>query len=163
MSQVTSIPSPAGDRAAAMRADFDSAFSRIPRQPQVDLTDVLALRIGDEPCMLRLTDAAEVVARPILTPVPTPVPALIGITACRGSPVAAYDLGLLLGRAPVTPRWLIVVAAEPGIGLVFQHFDGYHRIPLGMAGSQRLIEMSTLIDAITRFAHHRGNHQEIDS
>ncbi len=155
--------SPGADRAAQMRADFDSAFSRVPVQPQLDLTNVLALRIGDERCMLRLSDVAEVVAHPILTPVPTSAPALIGITACRGFPTAAFDLGVLLGRAPVAPRWLVVAAAEPGVGLVFEHFDGYQQILLGLAGSQRLIEMSTLIDGITRLTHFRSANLEIDS
>ena len=163
MSRSIGIPVQKGERAARMRAEFDSAFSRPPVEPSTDLTDVLQLRIGDEPCLLRLSEVTELIAHPVLTPVPTPVPALIGIAACRGSPIAAYDLGLLLGRAPVVPRWLVIVAAESGAGLVFEHFDGYQRISLGPDGSQRLIEMPTLIAAITRLAQPRNLNQENDS
>lgn len=163
MIQPAPIPVQSGSRAAKMRAEFDAAFSRPPIDSQIELTDVLALRIGDEPCVLRLSDIAEVIAHPALTPVPTEVPALIGLTARRGSPVAAYDLALLLGRAPVAPRWLVLAAAEPGVGLAFEHFDGYQRIPLGLDGPGHLVEMSTLIDAITRLAPHRSSNQEIES
>ena len=156
------IPAQLDGRAAEMRVDFDSGFSRLPVQLEVELTDVLALRIGDEPCLLRLSDIAEVIARPVLTSVPTLAPALIGLTAGRGAPIAAYDLGLLLGRAPVTPRWLVLAAAEPGVGLAFEHFNGYRRIELGPNGSQQLVEMSTVIDAITRLTH-RSSNQGIDS
>ncbi|HST83800.1 MAG TPA: chemotaxis protein CheW [Kineosporiaceae bacterium] len=163
MSRPIGIPAQIGERAAQMRADFDSAFSRLPVQPPTDLIDVLELKIGDDSCLLRLSEVAELVAHPVFTPVPTPVPALIGIAACRGSPIAAYDLGLLLGRAPVAPRWLVIVAAEPGVGLVFEQFDGYQRISLGPGGSQRLIEMTTLIAAITQLAQPRSTNQENDS
>jgi hypothetical protein len=162
MNSSTEIPAHSGERVAQMRADFDSAFSRLSVQPTTDLTDVLELKIGDDRCLLRLSEVAELVAHPVLTPVPTPVPALIGIAACRGSPIAAYDLGRLLGRAPVAPRWLVIVAAEPGVGLVFEHFAGYQRISLGAGGSQRLIEMTTLIAAITRLAQPRSTDLEND-
>ena len=156
------LPALVVDRAAAMRAEFDAAFSRVPVQSEAELTDVLALRIGDEPCLLRLSDVAEVSAHPLLTPVPTSVRALLGITGGRGSPVAAYDLGLLLDRAPVTPRWLVVAAAEPGVGLAFEHFDGYQRVSLGTSRSRLLVEMTTLIEAITRLTPHHSSNQEID-
>ena len=78
-------------------------------------------------------------------------------------PVGAYDLGLLLGRAPVEPRWLVLVAAEAGVGLLFEHFDGYHRIPLRPDGSRQLVEMSTLIEAITGLTHRRSQNQELES
>ena len=160
MSRHAGILTQPGGRVAEMRTEFDAAFSRVPAPPAVDLTDVLALRVGNEPCLLRLSDIAEVSAYPVLTPVPTPVPALIGITVGRGSPIAAYDLGLLLGRAPVTPRWLVLAAASPGVGIVFEHFDGYRQTSLGPAGSAQLVEMSTLIGVITRLVPHASDHQE---
>jgi chemotaxis signal transduction protein len=163
MSRHGGIPVQTGGRVAEMRAEFDSAFSRSSVPSDTELTDVLALRIGDEPCLLRLSDIAEVIAHPVLTPVPSLAPALIGLTSGRGSPVGAYDLGSLLGRAPVEPRWLVLVAAEAGVGLLFEHFDGYHRIPLGPDGSRQLVEMSTLIEAITGLTHRRSQNQELES
>jgi hypothetical protein len=161
MSRHAGIPTQGGGRAAEMRTEFDLAFSRVPVSTETDLTDVLALRIGDEACLLRLSDIAEVIARPMLTPVPTSAPAMLGITAGRGVPVAGYDTGLLLGRSPVLPHWLVLVAAEPAIGLVFEHFDGYQQISNGSTGDRRLLEMPALIDAVTRLTRHRSPSQEL--
>lgn len=163
MSRYGGVPIQADGRVARMRVEFDSAFSRSPVVPDADLTDVLGLRIGDEPCWLRLTEIAEVIAHPVFTPVPTSVPTLIGLGTGRGLPIGAYDLGLLLGRGPVKPRWLVLAAAEPGVGLAFEHFDGYQRIPLGPDGSRRLVEMSTLIDRIARLSHRRSSDLEVES
>ena len=149
-------------RVAELRAEFDSAFARRPAAEGGELTDVLALRVGDDAGALRLSDLAEVLAHPVLTPVPTSVPALIGLAAGRGYPIGVFDLGLLLGHRPVEPRWLVRAAAAP-VGLVFEHFDGYQRISLDSAGSPPLISMSVLIDAITRLAPRRTNPQEIES
>ena len=91
----------------------------------------------------------------------TSAPALLGITAGRGVPVAGYDTGLLLGRSPVLPHWLVLVAAEPAIGLVFEHFDGYQQISNGSTGDRRLLEMPALIDAVTRLTRHRSPSQEL--
>ncbi len=113
--------------------------------------------------MLRLSEIAEVVAHPVLTAVPTTTPALLGLTAARNTPIAGYDLGLLLGRAPVAPRWMVLAAADPGVGLVFEHFEGYHRISLEDGGSQRMITMASLIETITRFTRHRYANQESTS
>src|SRR4051812_29595626 len=146
MSRVGGIPSQVEGRVAELRAEFDSAFARRSAPEGSELTDVLALRIGEDAVVLRLSDLAEVIAHPVLTPVPTTVPALIGLAAGRGYPIGVFDLGLLLGRRPVKPRWLVRAAVEP-VGLTFEHFDGYQRISLESAGSPSLVTMSTLIDA----------------
>ena len=160
MSRHAGIPTQTGGLVAELRTEFDSAFARLPAPAGEALTDVLALRLGDEACMLRLSDIAEVIAHPVLTPVPTPVPALLGITTARGVPVAAYDLGQLLGRAPVTPHWLVLSAAEPGVGVVFERFDGYRQFSPGPNGSTQLIEMAALIALITQLMPRRNSIQE---
>ena len=142
---------PVDGRAAQMRAEFDDGFTRVPVAVEADLTDVLALRLGEVPALLRLGDIAEVIAEPVLTPVPGPVPALLGIAVGRGVPVAAYDLGLLFDQGPVAPRWLLLLASEPGIGIVFEHFDGFYRLGPDAARSDRLIEVPALIDTIRQF------------
>jgi hypothetical protein len=138
------------DRAALMRAEFDAGFARLPSGDETDLTDVLALRVGDDEVVLRLDEITELIARPVLTPVPSTAPALIGLTASRGTPVAAYDLGVLLGRPPATPRWMVIAAAEPAAGLTFEHFGGYRRIALGSRSSHRLVEVPALVEEIRR-------------
>jgi chemotaxis signal transduction protein len=163
MSRHVEVLGPTTSRAVQMRVEFDSAFSRVPVNSQIELTDVLALSIDEQPCLLRLSDLAEVIAHPAITAVPTQAPALLGLAARRGHPVGVYDLGRLLGRAPVTPRWLVFVAAEPGIALAFESLDGYRRIELSENKSRELIEMSTVIDRIGRLAPHRSEPQESDS
>jgi CheW-like protein len=158
------VPHQGAGRAAEMRIEFDSSFARVPTQEQTDLTDVLMLRIGDVPCVLRLSDIAEVIRRPVLTPVPTSTPALLGITTGRGVPVAAFDLGVLLGQDAVGRRWLLLLAAEPGVGLTFEQFDGYRRVALDSGGSHRLVEVPALIAEIRQLSHgYRDTDREKDS
>jgi hypothetical protein len=141
---------PAG-RADLMRAEFDGAFARPPHRPETDLEDVIALRLGDEPCVLRLADIAGLIADPLLTVLPTPVPALRGIIGNRGSVIAAYDLGILRRGLPTSPGWLAILAAEPTVGVTFEHFDGYRRIHRGSPEAGRAIEMRVVIEAIRAF------------
>jgi chemotaxis signal transduction protein len=134
--------------AAEMRAEFDSAFSRPPRQPGTGLEDMLALRLGAERCFVRLSDIAGVIANPLLTAVPTTAPALLGITSNHGSLVGAYDLAVLLGRVPTKPRWLVICAAEPSVGLTFEHFDGYQRVTGSLSESVLLVRMPAVVETI---------------
>jgi chemotaxis signal transduction protein len=150
------IPSPRTARADGMRADFDSAFSRAPKPADAELEDILALRLGDERCLVRLSDIAGVIAGPLLTAVPTSAPALLGITSNHGSVVAAYDLAILLGRAPTPPRWMVITAAEPSLGLTFEHFDGYQRISRGLADSVLVVAMTSVIATIRALASPPG-------
>lgn len=142
------IPQQRTGLAAEMRAEFDSAFSHLPRQPGTELEDVLALRLGAERCFVRLSDIAGVIAHPRLTVVPTPAPALLGITSNHGSLVGAYDLAVLLGRVPTKPRWLVICAAEPSIGLTFEHFDGYQQVTGSLSESVLLVRMRAVVESI---------------
>jgi chemotaxis signal transduction protein len=157
------------NRAGAMRAEFDAAFARPPRNLETDLEDVIALRLDDEPCVLRLSEIAGVIAHPLLTVLPTPAPALLGIIGNRGSVVAAYDLGRLDGGPASRPGWLVIAAAEPTVGVAFEHFDGYRRIRTGSLDAGRLIEMTALVATIRSLSdqphltHRHGADQEYES
>jgi chemotaxis signal transduction protein len=142
-----------------MRAEFDLVFSRPPRSAQTDLEDVLALRLGDERCVLRLSDIAGVIAHPVLTVVPTPVTALLGITGNRGSVVAAYDLAVLLGRAPSEPRWLVIARSEPSLGVTFEHFDGYRRVPHSSTESLLLVQMPSVLETVRALGRNSQNNR----
>ena len=152
----TGIPSPRTARADGMRAEFDSAFSRAPKPADAELEDILALRLGDERCLVRLSDIAGMIAQPLLTAVPTPAAALLGITSNQGSVVAAYDLAVLLGRAPTPPRWMVITAAEPSLGLTFEHFDGYQRIPRDLTSTVLVVAMASVIETIRALASRPG-------
>jgi hypothetical protein len=148
MTRYGHLTGPGEDRVAQMRAEFDAGFAGVPQSDGADLTDVLALRMGDAEILLRLADIGELIARPALTRVPSTSPALIGLTASHDRPLAAYDLATLLGQAPGRPRWLVIVAAEPGVGLAFEHFGGYRRIPLAPGHAHRLVEVAGLVEEI---------------
>jgi chemotaxis signal transduction protein len=152
MSAPASIVTDPPSRAAQMRRDFDAGFTRPAQRSSVILVDVLALRLGDEPRLLRLRDIAGVIAHPVLTSVPTPAPALQGIVGNRGSVVAAYDLGTLLGQPPAIPRWLVITAAEPSVAVTFEQFDGYQRIERDTADPAMIVEMPMIIDTIRDLA-----------
>jgi chemotaxis signal transduction protein len=137
-------------RAAEMRAEFDASFAAVPMPRRADPHSVLSLRVDDEPCLVRLADVARVIARPALTAVPTPTPALLGLTFSQGDVIAVYDLGRLLGRSPLPPRWLVVAAADPSIGLAFARFDGHRRITGEEPGSV-LLDMTSLIGSVRAF------------
>lgn len=149
------VPQPRTERAATMHAEFDAGFARPPAQTDTALEDVLALRLGDERCVLRLRDLAGVVAHPLITAVPTASPALVGLIGNRGTVVAAYDLCVLRGGPPSTPRWLVISAAEPSVGVTFEHFDGYRRVNRGRQDVGRLIDLPAVIATIRTIAGSR--------
>jgi purine-binding chemotaxis protein CheW len=140
-----------------MRAEFDAAFAQPPPPADTELEDVLALRLGDDRCVLRLSDIARMAASPPLTAVPTPAPALLGITSHHGAVIAAYDLAILLGRPPSQPRWLVIAKGEPSLGVTFEHFDGYQRIRRSSTDSLLLVQMPTIVGivrALTQNSQH---------
>jgi chemotaxis signal transduction protein len=151
MSQPT-VAYPRTERAAQMRADFDTAFAQPPQHSTAVLEDVLALRLGDERRLLRLRDIAGVIAHPLLTSVPSPAPALQGILGNRGSVVAAYDLCTLLGQPAEVPRWLVISAAEPTVAVTFEQFEGYQRIDRDRADPGVIVEMPAIVEAIRALA-----------
>jgi chemotaxis signal transduction protein len=139
-------------RAAQMRAEFDSGFTRPEAQSTAVLEDVLALRLGQEQRLLRLRDIAGVIAHPLLTAVPSPAPALQGIVGNRGSIVAAYDLAALLGQPATIARWLVISAEEPSVAVTFEQFDGYRRIDRDTTDSSQIVEMPAIVETIRTLA-----------
>lgn len=144
--------------AAELRAEFDSGFAHLPRPSGDGQVDVLVLRVGEQERALRLSDVAEVCSRPPLTPVPTHVPALVGLGASRGLPIAAYDLAVLTGGQHQEPRWLLVMAADPGIGLVVAGLVGYRHLAATdgqlMPAPERqphLLDVPAILGTIGRF------------
>ena len=134
-----------------MRAEFDASFARPPAPPEADLADVLALRLGSGPAVLRLDAISAVVARPRVTAVPTPVRALLGVSAERGAVIAVYDLGLLLGGTALSPHWMVVLAAEPSVAVAFEQFEGYRRIGPGRTGLGPVLAVDALLETVRGF------------
>jgi len=118
------------DRAARLRDAFDRSFgeARPPDPPASE--NLLAIRIGSEPCALRLSEIAGLFADRKITPLPGGAPALLGIAGFRGAIVPVYDLPALLGHRPEEDvRWLAMAAGET-VAFAVGALDGHLRIAL---------------------------------
>lgn len=116
--------------AGTLRRRFDAAFAAAPPPPAAGFEDVLAIRLGGDPYVLRLSEIAGLHADRQIAPVPSAHPALLGIAALRGQLLPVYDLGALLGYARAErPRWFVVGPAPATIGLAFADMERPLRLP----------------------------------
>lgn len=115
------------EREAELRTAFDRLFAAPSRADVAAKLDLLAIRVGAEPCAIRLSDVTGLFADRSITPVPGGNPALLGIAGFRGALVPVYSLRALLGHSgPQAQRWLVVAAAAP-LALAFDVFEGHLR------------------------------------
>jgi purine-binding chemotaxis protein CheW len=115
------------DRAAELREDFDRAFAAPLRAEATVTVDLLAIRVGEQTCALRLSEIAGLHAGKKVTRIPGAHSLLRGIAGFRGTVLPVYDLKALLGAACAeAPRWLVVAAAMP-VALAFETFIGHLR------------------------------------
>lgn len=121
-------PADLGGRAAELQAMFDSSFARARNFDDSPTEDFLAIRLGAEPCAIRLAEITGLYADKPITRVPGRVAALLGIASFRGVILPVYDLAMLVGYPPsAAPRWLVVAASVP-VALAFDGFDQHLRI-----------------------------------
>jgi chemotaxis signal transduction protein len=115
-------------RSAELRSAFDRAFAS-PVHPDTTVKqDLLAVRVGPEPCAMRLLEIAGLFVDRRITRIPTEETALVGIAGFRGTILPVYSLPILLGHPQTqTPRWL-VVTANGAIALAFDLFEGHLRV-----------------------------------
>lgn len=113
-------------RADVLRAELDTSFARPRELARPEMTELLAIRIGEEPYALRLSEVqALLVDRPIAR-LPTPVTELIGLCAIRGAIAPVYDLAQLLGRSvrrAQPPRWIVLAQHRELIALAFDALE----------------------------------------
>jgi chemotaxis signal transduction protein len=120
---------PEATSAAALRRAFDASFAAAPPPPAAGFEDVLAIRLGSDPYLLRLSEIAGLHVDRQIVPVPTAHPGLLGIAALRGQILPVYDLGVVLGYAPgESPRWLVLGPAPRSISLAFAELEGPLRL-----------------------------------
>lgn len=115
-----------------LRQTFDRSFARVPHtETDTDIVEnLLAVRVGSRPYVLRLAEVSGLFVDKKITWLPSPMSELLGIAGLRGTVLPVYDLGMLLGcTRAAAPRWLLVTAATP-VGLAFDGFDGYLSVRL---------------------------------
>jgi chemotaxis signal transduction protein len=122
-------PTDVTDRLAGLRDDFDRSFTEPARQHDDEYAELLAIRAGGRPYVLRLSQTSGVHSDRPVTPLPGPQPALLGVAGFGGAIVPVYDLAALLGH-PVgeRPRWLALAAGAPPLALAFHELDGHLRV-----------------------------------
>lgn len=115
--------------AAALRAAFDGSFAELQAADAASYTDLLAIRVGEHPYALRLSEVLAVHTDRKLVPVPGPRPELLGLVGLRGLVVPVYDLRQLLGYAAgPPPRWLAVARNGSPIAVAFEAFEAHLRV-----------------------------------
>ncbi len=113
-----------------MRQAFDRTFAEPPRTELRETESFLAIRLGNDPYMIRLTETAGLFADRKVTRLPSPVAELRGVAGLRGAVLPVYDLAALLGYAAApAARWLVVAKSAP-VAFAFELFDGQLRIDL---------------------------------
>ncbi|MDY7090273.1 MAG: chemotaxis protein CheW [Actinomycetota bacterium] len=115
-------------RLRRLRRDFDQSFAEPARSHDEEDLELLTIRAGGHPYAIRLSQTSGVHPDRPVTPLPGPQPALLGLAGFAGGVVPVYDLAALLGH-PVAevPRWLVLAAGSPALGLAFHALDGHVR------------------------------------
>jgi hypothetical protein len=118
--------------AQRLRADFDRSYALAPEPRQVEGDDLLGVGLGGDPYALRVADIARLAAGSTVAPLPGGASACLGLVGLRGELLPAWDLGALLGYAPLRgqPKWLASSASVPRWAAAFERFDGYLKAPL---------------------------------
>jgi chemotaxis signal transduction protein len=120
------------ERVAEMRLAFDRTFADRVHFDTTAAENLLAIRVGVQPCAIRLSEITGLFADKKITRVPGGGAALLGIAGFRGAIVPVYSLQILLGQSgdqsgSRTPRWLVITAAAP-VALAFEAFEGQLRV-----------------------------------
>ncbi len=117
------------DMAAELRRAFDRSFAEPRHADTAQLDDFLAIRLREDPHVLRLDGVARLLPLRALTRFPSTVPQWLGLTGVAGEVVPVYDLGGLLGYPTATAlRWMTVCRTAP-VALAFDVFEGQFRHP----------------------------------
>ena len=118
-------------RLTDLREAFDRSFAEPSHRDVVELEDLLAVRVADDPYAVRLDAITGLVADPMVTALPEAPASLLGVAIVRRTIVPAYDLAAVLGyaRRAAAPRWLVLTRVEPAVALAFDAVDGHVRLP----------------------------------
>lgn len=145
-------PVVAADHAADLRRAFDESFARAAGGAAEPYEDLLAVRIAGNAFAIRRTEIAALVAGLKVLALPGPSAGFLGVVGFRGLVVPVYGLRALLGypRGDGVP-WVVVAASEDRVGLAFDRYEGFLRVPAAQVVSpDRSEEMSAHVRAVAR-------------
>jgi chemotaxis signal transduction protein len=124
------LPPSLDDRAAELRRRFDEQFAVAPRTDTPRLEDFLAVRIAGDAFALRRFDVSGLLAGRKPVKLPSACPEFLGVVGFRGLIVPMYSLRALLGYPrQENLRWAVLAASGDCLGLAFDEYEGYLRIP----------------------------------
>lgn len=129
---MTALDGTVAGRIEELRGDFDRSFAEPVRNHDVEHVELLAVRAGGRPYAIRLSQTSGLHPDRPITPLPGPLAPLLGLAGFAGTVVPVYDLATLLGH-PITerPRWLVLAAGLPPLGLAFHDVEGHIRVEAG--------------------------------
>jgi hypothetical protein len=146
---------PKASSAETLRRRFDESFAAPAASSPERLEDLLAIRVGADPYVLRLSQVAGLSAGLKFAPVPSPVASLLGIVGVRGMMAPIYDLGALLGYPHAAdPRWTVFVRAPLTVGFAFETFESHLQVLASSVTGERvraagalrpIIDMSSVV------------------
>jgi hypothetical protein len=114
------------DSAAALRRLFDDSFAAPAASTTERLQDFLAIRVGSDPYVFRLSEIAGLHVGVKIVPVPSPAAQLLGIVRIRGMMAPIYDLAALLRYPPaITARWFVIARGPQPVGFAFESFESH--------------------------------------
>ncbi len=129
-SRAGGLASSLDERAAELRQRFDASFAAAPATEAPSSEDLLAVRIAGDPFALRRADVSGLLAGRKPVKLPTACPEFLGVVGFRGLIVPVYSLRALLGYPPQENlRWAVLAASGDCLGLAFDDYEGYSRIP----------------------------------
>ena len=148
-------PAGLGDRAAELRRRFDASFAEAPGGGAGPHEDLLLVRIGGDAFAIRLSEVAALTMARRLASLPGRCPEFLGVVAFRGLIVPVFGLGALLGCPRGNgARWMVLAATDDCVGLAFDEYEGYLRIP--EADVLTPDRSATMPDHVHAIARHGG-------
>lgn len=150
-------------KAEELRSVFRQAYERPIDIRKSDTVAFLRVLIVGEPFALRVSEIAEVQAKPKITWLPTQSREFLGVTSLRGEMIPVYSLGELIGRSASEARdgWLIYLRHSAPVGVFISEYGGfveaspqqvYSRL-LNIGGQvHSIIELADIINRIESIA-----------
>ena len=138
--------------AASLRRLFDEGFAAPAESRRERAEQLLAIRVGADPYVLRISEVAGLHADLQVVPIPSPAVHLLGIVGLRGVMAPVYDLaGLLDYPRAANPRWVVFARSPQLVGFAFDVFDSHLQV-----GDASLATGETEVGTVAAGRHVRG-------